>query len=73
MATTKKYFHTVAKNEGITVEYKSEHDDLTIHIERSLNSGDLLGVDSLTIHATYVEPLIKLLREVNPHKGTDNE
>lgn len=70
MGKTKHYYRTVAENKNIKVEFDSESEDITINIDVLTGRGDRITTDTLTVHKSYIEPLIKLMREViEPPQG----
>lgn len=64
MSEIKRYWKKKLVDQNITVEYSSEEDEITIVIKEMLGNKVLLGLKSLTIDPSYVEPLYKLLKDV---------
>lgn len=62
--TTKHYYKKKLVNQNIEVEYSSEEDEITICVQHTLKTGDVIDNGYMRIHPSYVEPLYKLLKEV---------
>lgn len=53
-------------NGGISVEYDSEREIISVSIEHKLVMGAVIGTDHFEIYPSYVEPLHELLTGVSP-------